>query len=379
MDLGSGTYNGWTGGLYPNGSNYMPAAHKSAGLYMSSQVQPLDTAGSLDVTGKIVWLSIGFSNATQEASTFIPLANALPNKNPKLTLIDGAVGGQTAQILSTPSNSSYATYWSTVASRLANNGVTSKQVQVIWFKDDNIAGSTPIDTHSDSLYVQTKRIMNELKTRFPNVKLCYIASRIYAGYASSTLNPEPYAYRNGWTMKKIIESQINGDPQLAYTGVTAKSPWLAWGSYLWADGTNPRSDGLTWICPDDYATDGTHPSTIGRQKVANILLNFFKTDSTTCPWFLNNCGIVNNIADHEAVPALEIYPNPTTGLTIIHSNHSLKNATIHLYNSFGQLIVADKCSNVDYRFDLGDRPGGLYYLAVSEAGKKPFTQIVVKR
>src|SRR3954470_13407882 len=73
-DLGTGTYNGWTGGLYPNGSNFIPAAHRSAGMTLSYQVQPLDSAGIIDpVNGKIVWMCIGFSNTTQEASTFIPL------------------------------------------------------------------------------------------------------------------------------------------------------------------------------------------------------------------------------------------------------------------------------------------------------------------
>ena len=33
-------------------------------------------------------------------------------------------------------------------------------------------------------------------------------------------------------------------------------------------------------------TDGTHPADSGRIKVANMLLQFFSTDSTTTPWFL---------------------------------------------------------------------------------------------
>ena len=119
--------------------------------------------------------------------------------------------------------------------------------------------------------------------------MCYLASRIYAGYANSALNPEPYAYYSGWSVKRLIENQVNGDTTLTFTGPTPRAPWLAWGPYFWADGTTPRSDGLTWNCPADYNSDGTHPSINGRQKVAQMLLQFFSTDATTVPWFLKAC------------------------------------------------------------------------------------------
>jgi hypothetical protein len=63
-------------------------------------------------------------------------------------------------------------------------------------------------------------------------------------------------------------------------------PWLAWGPYLWTDGTKGRSDGLVWTCADVRA-DGTPPSpTSGAQKVAGLLLRFFTTSSTAKRWFL---------------------------------------------------------------------------------------------
>jgi hypothetical protein len=49
----------------------------------------------------------------------------------------------------------------------------------------------------------------------------------------------------------------------------------------------PRSDGLTYSC-SDFVSDGTHPAPGGaRDKVAQMLLDFFKTDSTARPWFLS--------------------------------------------------------------------------------------------
>ena len=102
-------------------------------------------------------------------------------------------------------------------------------------------------------------------------------------------NPEPYSYYTGWAVKKVIEDQINGDSQLAYSGTNPKSPWLSWGIYLWSDGNTPQASNsnVFWTCTNDFnASDGTHPSIAGAQKVGNLLLNFFSTDSTATPWFL---------------------------------------------------------------------------------------------
>ena len=108
--------------------------------------------------------------------------------------------------------------------------------------------------------------------------MIYLSSRIYAGYASANLHPEPYAYQSGFSVKWLIEDYINGN-------LPEDVPWLAWGPYLWADGTTPRSDGLIWEC-DDVIGDGTHPGDSGREKVAQLWLQFFKSNSTTRTWFL---------------------------------------------------------------------------------------------
>ncbi|MDQ3101009.1 MAG: hypothetical protein M3R08_06455, partial [Bacteroidota bacterium] len=181
-DLGTGTYLGMMGGLYPNGSNFRPEDHLQAGLQFAQQVQPLDANGEPDpVNGKVVLITIGMSNTTQESQAFIPLAMAHPGIDPQLVIVNGAQGGQTTAILSTPSDPGYAAYWELVGDRLEAAGVTHQQVQAIWFKDSNHA-SQPIDIFADTLLVQSKRVMHELYNRFPNARLCYIASRIYGGY-----------------------------------------------------------------------------------------------------------------------------------------------------------------------------------------------------
>jgi len=283
IDFDGATYLGFHGGLYPNGSNQRPSSHNTAGVAIAKSIKSLSASGAVDETsGKIVWMSIGMSNTTQETQAFLSLMQTYPDKHPKLVLIDGAEGGQDINAV----NSSTASYWDTVSNRLTTAGLTAAQVQVIWYKE---AEAQPTDTsfatYPDALKEKYRSVMQLLKAKFPNLKIVYLSDRIYAGYATSKLNPEPFAWYTGWTVKRLIEAQINGDASLNYSGSNPQSAWLSWGPELWANGTTPRSDGLTWVI-SDYQSDGTHPSTTGRQKVAQMLLNFFSTDETTKPWFL---------------------------------------------------------------------------------------------
>src|SRR5207249_5653154 len=116
-----------------------------------------------------------------------------------------------------------------------------------------------------------------------------------------------------WSVKRLIEDQINGDTSLRFKGLHPRAPWLAWGPYFWADGLKRRSDGLIWKCPDDYLQDGTHPSIKGRRKVAKMLLQFFSTDSTTVPWFIapSNSVAASTTFNTEANDGgIRIAPNP---------------------------------------------------------------------
>lgn len=272
-DLGTGIYGGYEGGLYPFGSNQPPLDYKWMGRARSQRIVPLNANGQPDPTnGKIVLLSIGMSNTTQEFSTFKSMADADPQKNPKLTIVDGAQGGQDAQIIRNPN----AQYWTIIDQRLTNAGVTPNQVEAAWLKEAIAGENRQFPADAQGLRDALRDIVGIMEARYPNLQVVYMASRIYAGYASTTLNPEPYAYQSGFAVKWLIEERTVGD---------GSGAWLAWGPYLWADGLKPRSDGLTWQC-SDFADDGTHPATSGRTKVATMLLNFLKTDEMARGWFV---------------------------------------------------------------------------------------------
>jgi hypothetical protein len=285
-DMGEAKYQNFSGGLYADSSNARPEAHEQAGLAISQAIQPLDRNGRVDTqAGAIVLLSIGMSNTTQEFSTFMEIAQRHPDKNRRLWIIDGAQGGQSADKI-TRAN---AEFWSVVDRRLANAHLTPQQVQIAWIKQADARPTLPFPEDAQKLQRELKMIVQILKERFPHLKLTYLSSRTYAGYASTPLNPEPYAYQSGFAVKWLIEQQIQGATDLNFDPAAGevKAPWLSWGPYLWADGLRPRSDGLIWECRD-FRDDGTHPSDSGRMKVARMLWDFFTSDSTAKAWFVSS-------------------------------------------------------------------------------------------
>src|SRR4051812_34474642 len=123
-----------------------------------------------------VLLTIGMSNTTQMSSAFIPLANAFTAKNPKLLLVDGAQGSWDIDLINNPN----AAYWTTIMTRLADSGVSSKQVQAFWFLEaDKSFPDTTFTGYVSNFKAKLKTSMGILKAKFPNANLCYLSSRIY--------------------------------------------------------------------------------------------------------------------------------------------------------------------------------------------------------
>ena len=303
-DLGAGLYLGqFEGGLYENGANVPPSDHNAAGITHAAAITLLSSSGTPMAGGKIVMVSIGMSNTTQEfcssasgppcdSFTFMGLAGADPNVNhTSLIIVNGAAGGQAASTWDSPTDSNYDRVRDT---RLTPAGVTEQQVQVAWVKVANAGPTLPLPSASSDAYsleTSTGNIARALKLRYPNLQAVFLSSRIYAGYATTSLNPEPYAYESGLAMKWLVQAQVNQmrgapiDPRagnLDYDGGIA--PWIGWGPYFWADGLIPRSDGLTWAATD-FAADGTHPATNGRAKAGSMLHSFFTTSPFTTCWF----------------------------------------------------------------------------------------------
>jgi hypothetical protein len=281
-------YKGQDGGLYGNGRNEPPPEHLKAALAESKQIVPRNADGKPSAEGKIALLSLGMSNTTMEYSKFKQLADGDPAKSPSLVIVDGAQGGQDAERWTHVG----ANTWQVAEERMKAAGVTTNQVQAVWLKQARIGPSRFGDfpKHVEELEGNILGSLQLAKRHYPNLRIAYLSSRIYAGYATTGLNPEPYSYEGAFAVRELIERQIKGDAALNYDPAKGevKSPLLLWGPYLWADGLTPRkSDGLIWKREDLSDRDGTHPSPAsGREKVAKLLLTFFSNDPTSQPWFL---------------------------------------------------------------------------------------------
>jgi phosphohistidine swiveling domain-containing protein len=273
-DLRSAQYLGFPGGLYPSGENLRPFAYENAGVARSATVQPVDRDGKPSTSGKIVMISIGMSNTSREFSQFMRLADADVRKNPSLLMIDTARNSAHAKEIALPGSD----YWTLVDSRLQRYEVSAEQVQVVWLKTVFAHEPPGFPEKAELLQQALCSIVGILGTKFPQLKLIYVSSRIYGGYSETDLSPEPIAYESAFAVKWLIEERIK-NPDMSM-------PWVSWGPYPWADGLNARSDGLTWE-RSDFEPDGVHPSAQGVLKVATMLLEFFQKDTTTKPWFFS--------------------------------------------------------------------------------------------
>jgi len=302
-DLGTATFQGFMGGLYPNGTNTRPPKHQAAGLAIARDgIRPLNASGQPDPNGKIVMTCVGVSHTTMVfevdgPNAFKPRADADPSKNPQLVIVDGASNGQnTARWLG--HMPLWDGPWRTLNDRLAAARVTPEQVQVVWLMSiggaDNALEDTPFPQPAKNRQAGMEALVRALKARYPNLRLAYTSQRPYC-YSDPVkgLAHEPSTYHSGFGDKWMIENQINGTGNLNFDPAKGKvvAPWLSWGPYQWADGVNPRCDGLVWL-PSDFLArswgkpDWAHPSHAGVRKEADQLLAFLKTDPTATPWFL---------------------------------------------------------------------------------------------
>src|SRR5207244_1828700 len=132
-------------------------------------VVPRDGAGKVSPDGKIVLISIGFSNPSIEFGAFVPAANANPKRNPRLVVINGCVGSRAAPTIADPNSD----YWQTVDQRIKDAGVTNQQVQAMWMKQV-IPGSGAFPVFPKKLQGYLQDSLHNAQDRFPNLRLAYL-------------------------------------------------------------------------------------------------------------------------------------------------------------------------------------------------------------
>jgi hypothetical protein len=302
-ELGSDLYLGqFQGGLYPGGLNVPPQAHHQRARQQAIAVAPRLPNGAVSFNGNIVLLSIGMSNTSMEfcgngaggsctPNSFTAKANASAFVNTNHVVpIDGAAGGQTAKTWDSATDPNYDRVRD---EELLPRGLSEAQVGAVWIKVGNPAPRVSLpDPNAEAVQLarDIAAISRAVRDRYPNCRVAFVSSRIYGGYASIPLSPEPFAYETGFAVKFAISEQIAQEagaapsPGFGPLEVGDDAPVLVWGPYLWADGLTPRGDGLIWAC-EDFAPDGTHPSPSGVNKVATLLLDHLLASPYAAPWF----------------------------------------------------------------------------------------------
>jgi hypothetical protein len=291
-DLGTGAYQGYQGGLYSGGVNVDPAAHLASGTTIAHSIQPLDTSGNPDPGGLIGWATIGMSATEYISQSLVSFAKVDAGRNPAVKVVTLAQGGATAPRLLDPQSSYWLEMFTTL---LPQNGLTPQQVEVVWMMDVDQKATLPFPQDQYELQNDLSSVAEILLQKFPNLKLLYVSSYTYTGYATNNNLAEPESYNGAFAVKWMIEDQISGNMALNFdsTKGPVKAPWMAWAYYFWADGLVPRSDGITWAC-SQYADDGIHPCNNpggGADDMGKLLLTFFQTDSTSIIWYCKTSGV----------------------------------------------------------------------------------------
>jgi hypothetical protein len=241
-------------------------------------------------------------------------------------------------------------------------------------------------TSTDSTAKLLTRAIRNARSRLPNLRMLYLTPRIYSGYDNNANLTEPNGYWTGFAFRQVILSQVSGDSLNFDSGRGAVvAPWIDWGPYLWADGMQPRSDGLTWAC-GDYTGNGYVPSQSGRGVFADGLLTFFQEDATAAAWYQLPSTLDAPDGTVVGVAALSFAaaPNPaSTGVTL-RVRLSNEPWTLRLVDVQGRMLHSFSGNGpMDLRWDLSDASGtrvraGVYFARLETTHGGTSRAIVVR-
>ncbi|MBK6827870.1 MAG: hypothetical protein IPG86_13870 [Chitinophagaceae bacterium] len=282
-DLGTGYYRGYQGGLYPGGQNQRSGAHSSQALSQAAQIQPLNSNGQPAANGKVVLIGVGASNPRTEFEAFKQQAQTSGLLKSGTVLINTCIGGQGVQKMNQPS----ANYWQQAENTLQQAGLSTQQVQAAWVETEHTGNADTVFPRAPQQLMQDIRtLLVTMKQKFPNLKIVYLSGRAFSGYAMAAANEVgkgllyPRDYYNGWTMKWMVEKQINNES--GYT--LSEIPFITMSTYLWSRGAQTRNDGYFLDCMLDVGPDGLHLTAAGEQKTGQQLFQFFFSDPTCTGW-----------------------------------------------------------------------------------------------
>ena len=387
IDLKTGLYLGYQGGLYPDGLNTMPYPHYADGMNISRQIVPLNADGALDLAdGKVGFICLGASTAGNAFNHFKTVCEADTTVNPCIKFANCAVGAKGLEVMIDTVEDAW--YWDDeVMPDLDYAGITRYQVQVAW-----VMVTSRIDTiliwpyQPQEVANKYEALMQVLLVKFPNLKQVYLSGFNYGGYADPTkefydMIMEPSSYWNNWSVKFLIERQLDGDPSLKYKAPDRVAPWLGWGPHLWADGLRDNvTDHLRWVCEADYKPDGGgyHMSNSGKDKMGKLIYDFFINSPIAADWFKYGARWVSCDPDFrteapQTEPTIRISPNPAGSNAMLVLDHWADlPVEVDVYNGIGQPVqhinFCPSNSYMAYPVSLDGLPAGTYHIVARQTG-----------
>ncbi len=362
-DLVGKQYRGFTGGKY-SGGNSRSDIQLSRAINQAQKIKALDTSGAENnKTGKIIFAAIGASNPATEFNSFMTYCDTFQQVNRKLKLFNTCIGGTGIQKM----NESTDNYWVQASKKLQDSGFSVKQVQVVWLEQENTQNAdTSFPGAPLGLLADYQKLLSVILQKFPNVKIVYLNQRAYAGYVD--VSPGvigkglhfPRDYYNGWTIKWLIEKQLNNEVGFRFSG-SPEIPFIDWASSFWADGKNLRSDGLFYDCTTDFGGDGLHLSALGERKAGAHLFNYYKSDTISKYWFYDSKVSNLNINTDFNSNDILVYPNPAKNNILVDMPFQ---SQLVLYNSFGQQLLIEKEYARSWNLNLSKYSSGIYFLHI---------------
>ena len=134
--------------------------------------------------------------------------------------------------------------------------------------------------HARAMQADMADMVLVAKKHYPNLRIVYLSSRTFGGYAYDARNPEPYAYENAFSVRWLIQSQMNGeaggergdrsnyDAQRRCPVCTIASARCCSGDRTSGPTERIRVRATAWFGkrPIPSERDGMHPSTDGTQE-----------------------------------------------------------------------------------------------------------------
>lgn len=285
-DLGTGTYMGYTGGLYPDGANSPSGQYATDLLQISSSIVPIDTFGIPSATkGKIVFFSLGASTGGKNMQALIAKTTGNPLTNPKLVMADCNQGGAYSSLSSIANP--LDPYWATVTKVINRKKASYRQVQVVYLETDDGISTKQFPDRPNFIKNKIEAAARTMKKKFVNMKVLYLLGRTRTfnnkRNNATPWNTEPSPYYFGWASKWAIEDQINGVPGTEYKGSNPVAPIITWGFYQWADSIPRATDDFYWRWSE--TKDGLHSNEAGEDTLATRFQNFLLTDPNAKKWY----------------------------------------------------------------------------------------------